>query len=119
MVGNHYQPVLVDVVEHNTCITSLDSFTTLDQVIFRRWSSYRGQHNHWVTEWRLVIGDCTVREVGDRKWVTWTDSAGTHTVSARSFRRTRTIGDPERIEKDKFPECCREPYLRSIDPTQY
>lgn len=104
----------VDLIEYNVCGGTEPGIGAIRQLIFRKWSPDR--YRYEVVAWCLVEQESRLpRRVGDW-WVA--DICVPRTgkdlrVMAKLYRETRTRKDPEMLERQAFPECLREGFIRA------
>lgn len=103
------EPKHVDVVEFNT-VFNRDGTVQLRQIIVRRWGRYQNVHTHWVSEWTLMDSITVWQLTNGRLSIRWTHKGDRYHVIARTFVETKTLEDPEIIERDLRPQADREPY---------
>lgn len=103
-------PQRCDLIEVNTVLTD-EGKEAYTQVIFREWSpDYRRHH---IMGWMIPRGLSEFPVKVGHKWVSrWTFGRKSFHIEAKMLQETRTVGDPERVEKLIFDEKLRTP-LRS------
>jgi hypothetical protein len=93
-------PQTIEVCEINTT----PQFT---QVILRRWHRLGAVNGHRVAQWWIAKESPAVERIGER----WRVRSEGREFWARSVRYTRTVEDPEKVERALVSECDRVPYM--------
>ena len=93
-------PPTVEVCEINTT-------PSFQQVILRRWHRLGAVNGHRVAQWWIAKESPTVERIGER----WRVRSEGREFWCRSVRYTRTVEDPEMIDRAIVSECDRLPYL--------
>ena len=90
-----------DLMELNHCQTA-DGLMRFDQIILWDWSP---DYRRWHVQYWIMASDrsCHPVRVGNRYECHWTNGANRIVFSAKLFRETWTIGDPERENIRLFP----------------
>jgi hypothetical protein len=101
------QPLVVEVAEYNTVVAKDDpERIVLRQIILRRWMKLADGPNHYVAQWCMIGADPEPVRRGDRYEFT---VKGVR-ISARSYRVTRSVADPERVDNRTLNQDDRVPY---------
>ena len=92
-------PPVVEVCEINTT-------PNFQQVILRRWHRLGAVNGRRVAQWWIANQPPTVERIGDR----WRVRSEGREFWTRSVRYTRTVEDPEMIDRAIVSECDCVPY---------
>lgn len=103
---------MVDVIELHHCF-DFRGRVAFRQLIFYRWSSYHRRFQ--VVDTVVVTSDsmCPRRSAGGLYHCRWLDDGRLRTVSALTFRESRSDSDPEVKEREFLPTHLREGLKRT------
>lgn len=87
-----------DVIELNH-VHNREGSVTFQQIIYWRWESDDRLH---VCAWRVVTGDYVVRNLSGSYTDMWSKGGILYKVRGKSFRRTRTMYDPEILDRQQW-----------------